>query len=172
MLGVHKKLGRDTAGADDLNTPKGYSRPLTHYAQSKKLGNEEVKVGYSEWQCLSPEVTVRHRWRPAFLETFEHLSVCGKWWMNPLVCFTWAQLFFPYWTVFTSIHVFFHFYFSTPLPQEGKEWKAVRGLSGCLGLNHDNFWRSPFRNCWWGWRTNFSVVSSFSSYLSVLQIQL
>lgn len=46
-LGVHKKLGRDTAGVADPNTPKGYSRPLNHFAQNKKLG-KEVKVGYSQ----------------------------------------------------------------------------------------------------------------------------
>lgn len=72
-----EEAGGDTAGAADPNPPKGYSRPLTHYAQNKKLG-KEVK-----WDILSDHVcflkSVRHRWRPAFLETSEHLSVCGKW---------------------------------------------------------------------------------------------
>lgn len=31
------------------------------------------------------------------------------------------------------------------------------GLSCCLGLNHDSFWRSPFRNCLGSWRTIFQL---------------
>lgn len=131
-LEVHKELGRDTAGAGDPNTPKAYSRPLTQYTQNKKLG-KEVKVGYSEWLCLFPEVTVRLRWRPVFLEMSEHLSVCGKWRMNSLVCFPCAQLFLLYLTVFISTHVFFHFYFSVSLPQEGSEWEALWGLVAAWG---------------------------------------
>ena len=59
-LGVHKKLGGDTARTADPNWPKGYSMPYGVMLSNINLGEEEGRGGCLESWCLSSQVTITH----------------------------------------------------------------------------------------------------------------
>ena len=53
QLGVHKKLGGDTAGTADPNRPKGYSRPYDVTISNKTWGKEAGRAEVNYGVCLA-----------------------------------------------------------------------------------------------------------------------
>jgi len=72
-LGVHKKLGGDTARTADLNSPKGYSTPHDIMLSNKSWGKEEM---FRVMAFVFSTVNVW--WSPTFLEMAEHLPADGN----------------------------------------------------------------------------------------------
>ena len=59
-LGMHKKLGRNTAGTADPDWPKGYSTPYDITLCNKNWGKEGGRWGCLQLWSLSSQVTVKY----------------------------------------------------------------------------------------------------------------
>jgi len=84
-VGMHKKMGGDSAGTSDPSWPKEYSIPYN------VLNNK------NQGRCLQLFPSNCYAWwSPAFLGVAEHLPPDGKWWMNASFCFACERSFaFP-----------------------------------------------------------------------------
>ena len=74
-LGVHKKLGGDTAGTADPKWPKGYP---TSYDAAIKAAEKEKGGMFRVMVFVFPSPNRHMWWSPAFLEMAEHLPADGK----------------------------------------------------------------------------------------------
>lgn len=133
-LGGNKESGKDTARTADPDWYKGYSRPYGIMFIYKTGGNKKEDGNihsYDIWLLKNP----LHAMWLCFLVSGWTSATPWKQWMLCLLCFSWAQLCFTYWTVW------FH-QFSAFVPQilslvfcwRGRKW--VSAWNCFLGSTH------------------------------------
>lgn len=95
--------GGDTARTVTPADPRDIPDHVTSCSVYKVRG----KRGHLEWWCLSSQTTITHN---GVLSSWKWLNTClalGNQWVNALFCFTSiCVFFFPYETVYISIHAF------------------------------------------------------------------